>query len=565
MAQEGTRLAMDDVASGRSHDVKRCPDCELRFGAETAFCPFDGTRLLAGSWDPSGDALLGTVVDGRYEVCAVLGEGGMGTVYKVRHTTLNRYFAMKVLRKDLARESDLSARFIQEAHATASIKHPSVVAVTDFGQLGHETPYFVMELLSGRPLSEAIKAAGVLDPTLAVKIILKIAAALGAAHDAGVIHRDLKPENIFLMAPVAGPGNNDDDVRIVDFGAAKVMGARRLTKAGIVFGTPHYMSPEQASGDEVDLRTDIYALGVIMYEMFTGRVPFEADTYMGVLTQHMFVNPAPPSQLAPAHAKELGALEAVTLRALEKKPSARFASMHELRREVERVVRFEEGGQLRVSSAGITVKVRSKRPPPPVPKSFAFPVSPEVDRLVSNGNGDFRRRLGGLALGFGVLAAGALGVVGWSRWARPTASPDSLLSVPRAVSAPQLSVPLASAAAALAELRPRTVEISSAPSAEIWLDGARVGTTPMALVVDSGAATSRVVLRCPGYEDTEVTLDADTRPSLFLELRKGPTSVRPSPSVVSTAPSGVPHVTRRPSAHQSGAPLGSDFSDPWKK
>jgi eukaryotic-like serine/threonine-protein kinase len=335
-------LANDTVVDTR-RPVTRCPECNQHFGADARFCPFDGSELAHELADGAGDTLLGAIVDDRYEVCAVLGEGGMGTVYKVRHTKLDRTFAMKVLRRDLARDKDLAARFTQEARATASIKHPNIVQITDYGTLADDVPYFVMELLLGQPLSTAMKTHEVLPLAVAVNLILKIAGALGAAHDAGVVHRDLKPENVFLVGR-GSAGGLPEDVRILDFGAAKVMGASRITKTGIVFGTPHFMSPEQAAGKVVDHRADIYALGVIMYVLFTGRVPFEADTYMGVLTQHMFVKPVPPSSVSP-HASGLGALEELTLKALEKEPEARFRSMGDLAAEVQRVVRFGPSGE----------------------------------------------------------------------------------------------------------------------------------------------------------------------------------------------------------------------------
>ena len=156
-----------------------------------------------------------------------------------------------------------------------------------------------------------------------------------------------KPDNVFVLGSTTG-AVYDVDVRVVDFGAALVMGTNRVTKTGVVFGTPHYMSPEQASGQPVDHRADVYALGVILYEMFTGRVPFVADTYMGVLTQHMFVRPTPPSQLAEV-ARELGALEDVTLRALEKRPENRYATMQELAADIERASSFGEGGAFRAN------------------------------------------------------------------------------------------------------------------------------------------------------------------------------------------------------------------------
>jgi serine/threonine protein kinase len=336
-------------------EVKACPECNQRFSAEATFCPFDGSTLALSRYEPPVDPLVGTTVDGRYEVIGVLGEGGMGTVYEVRHKMLGRAFAMKLLRRDIAREEDLAARFINEAKATGSIKHPHIVSITDFGRLDDSTPYFVMELLVGQTLAQVLKAEGSLDTTRARAILLQLASALAQAHSSGVIHRDLKPENVFLARPAGGAlAAVQDDVKIVDFGAAKILGSSRITKTGIVFGTPHYMSPEQASGQPVDHRADIYALGVIMYEILTGRVPFEAETYMGVLTQHMFVRPKPPSTVRPDRV-DLGGLEDITLRALEKKPEDRYQTMHGLAADLEKTERGE--------SVARSVRPSSLRPP----------------------------------------------------------------------------------------------------------------------------------------------------------------------------------------------------------
>ena len=334
--------------------VMRCKECGQRFGTEAVFCPFDGEKLERASWDPAGDPLLHRVIDGRYEVTGVLGEGGMGTVYQVRHTSLDRLFAMKVLRRDLASDPELAARFMREARATASVKHPNVVAINDFGRIedaapnAPPVPYFVMEHLVGQTLAHAIKAGGPLPAALGVRVALKIAAALGAAHAERIVHRDLKPDNVFVLGSAAS--SSDVDVRVVDFGAALVLGTGRTTKAGVVFGTPHYMSPEQAGGQPVDHRADVYALGVIMYEMFTGRVPFLAETYMGVLTQHLFVKPVPPSRVC-ERARGLGALEEVILRALEKRPDQRYGTMRELAVDVERFTAFGADGALTVAAS----------------------------------------------------------------------------------------------------------------------------------------------------------------------------------------------------------------------
>ena len=245
----------------------------------------------------------------------------MGRVYRVRHRTLGKRFAMKTLRDDLASDRVVAARFVQEARAMAALDHPNVVAIIDFGELDGGIPYFVMELLEGESLATLIRREGALGARRARGIVRQIASALTVAHAAGIVHRDLKPDNVHV-----GPG---DAVKILDFGIAKVLGASRLTRTGMIFGTPHYISPEQASGDAVDHRADLYSLGVLSYELLTGRVPFEADSFMGVLTQHLYSEPIPPSRLRSSD-ESLGELEPVVLRCLEKSPDARFSSAAEL-------------------------------------------------------------------------------------------------------------------------------------------------------------------------------------------------------------------------------------------
>ncbi|HKO51702.1 MAG TPA: serine/threonine-protein kinase, partial [Polyangiaceae bacterium] len=307
-----------------------CPHCGQHFSADGRFCPFDGEPLCpAPDWDPHADPLLGSVVDDRYEIASVIGEGGMGIVYAARHRALGKRFALKALRKDLATDREIAARFMQEARTAASISHPGLVEITDFGKLPTGQPFFVMELLEGQSLAQLIRRGGPLPAARAIEIVRQIAAALGAAHERSIVHRDLKPDNIHISADAPGK----DHVTIVDFGLAKVIGANRLTRAGMVFGTPHYMSPEQAQGDPTDHRADIYALGVVMYEMFTGRVPFEADSYMGVLTKHMYMAPTPPSQLVGI--EKLGVLEDIILRCMEKKPDHRYRTLLELSHDLE--------------------------------------------------------------------------------------------------------------------------------------------------------------------------------------------------------------------------------------
>jgi serine/threonine-protein kinase len=317
-----------------------CPTCGSHFSPDGRFCPFDGSPLVvAEGWDPSDDALVGTVIDGRYEVLSVIGEGGMGTVYQVRHKALGKRFALKALRKDLAADGEIAARFIQEARTAAAVSHPGLVEITDFGRLESGQVYFVMELLEGQSLASLLRGGGPLPAARGLDIVRQLVHALKAAHDSAIVHRDLKPDNIHISK---GDGERDL-VKIVDFGLAKVIGSSKLTRSGMVFGTPHYMSPEQASGELVDHRADIYAFGIVMYEMFTGKVPFEADSYMGVLTKHMYMAPAPPSELR-GEMKEMGALEDVILRCLQKRPNARYENLAALLADLDQRVPRAQGG-----------------------------------------------------------------------------------------------------------------------------------------------------------------------------------------------------------------------------
>src|SRR3984957_17589969 len=221
---EESAVPHDVVATqtlGPRRQVKSCAECGQRFGIDAAFCPFDGSKLGLGPFEAPVDPLIGTTIGGRYEVRGLLGEGGMGTVYEVRHKMLGRAFAMKLLRRDVAREPDLAARFIHEAKATGSLRHPHIVSITDFGQLADTTPFFVMEMLVGQTLADLIKA-GPLEARRASQILMQVASALGAAHEAGVVHRDLKPENVFLVEGARGAPGSGADVRVVDFGAAKI-------------------------------------------------------------------------------------------------------------------------------------------------------------------------------------------------------------------------------------------------------------------------------------------------------------------------------------------------------
>src|SRR3954447_8347751 len=287
-----------------------------------------------GFMDPQGasasDILIGQTV-GNYLVTQKLGEGGMGSVYLAEHPSIGKKVALKVLHSEFSTDQEVTRRFFHEAKAVNDIGHPNIVDIVDFGILqtagGREQlVYFIMEYLAGLTLSQLIRAEAPLPPERALGIALQVADALSASHRCGIVHRDLKPDNIILLQR----GRERDFVKLLDFGIAKLTGGRATgshrTRAGLVIGTPAYMSPEQCEGrDSVDLRTDVYALGIVLYEMLTGRVPFIGEGYGEILVQHLTQRPRPPSQFRMLQPH----VEAVVLTALEKRADMRYPTMDE--------------------------------------------------------------------------------------------------------------------------------------------------------------------------------------------------------------------------------------------
>ncbi len=299
----------------------------------------------------AADALIDTVIDRRYRVEALLGEGGMGFVYRVTHVELDKALAVKVLRSANTRDEEVMARFRREAQSASNIGHEHIVDIIDFGTLPDGSTYFVMECLEGVDLIDTIDAAQRLPEDRAIHIARQVCLALGAAHDAGIVHRDLKPENVFLIQK----GDDKDFVKVLDFGIAKVANRpNRLTKEGEVLGTPHYMSPEQCAGGDIDHRTDIYSLGVLLYEMVTGHVPHDADTMMGILTKQMYEDALSPTVRVSKLSREL---ERIIMRALEKKPADRYQTMHELEADLARLREAREPS----GSDAITLRLQAGR------------------------------------------------------------------------------------------------------------------------------------------------------------------------------------------------------------
>jgi serine/threonine protein kinase len=279
------------------------------------------------------DRYVGHILGERYRLNQRVGAGGFGSVYLAEHVTLKRRFAIKVLARQLDMDPRFVKRFEREAQLTASLEHPNIVQVTDFGQDDLMGSWFAMEYLQGEDLQQRLARIGRLDNATAVRLMRQVVDAFVYAHRQGVIHRDVKSANVFLLSSDAVT----DHAKVLDFGIARVLeafededgGEAKLTKTGTVMGSPAYMAPEQALGLDVDHRTDIYSLGIVLYEMVTGRVPFTATSALAVLNMQIREAPAAPSEIVP----EAGVnpyLELVILRCLQKKMERRFATTQEL-------------------------------------------------------------------------------------------------------------------------------------------------------------------------------------------------------------------------------------------
>ncbi len=311
--------------------MKACPNCQASYPLNYTHCPRDGSALIdAGSWQE------GTVVRGKYRILSKLGEGGMAVVYKAMHTRFEELRALKVMNAELAHDHDFVKRFLQEAVLTRKIQHPNAVRVEDIDEAEDGRPFMVMEFLDGHGLKDVIEAEAPMAPARVSLIARQVAGALHAAHRLGVVHRDVKPANIVLLAPSRLPGaypeesEGEEQAKVLDFGIAKAKetrleGQTTLTRTGNVIGTPTYMSPEQARGmrgADLDGRSDLYSLGIVMYQMLAGGLPFKADTSMQWILAHLQEPPKPFRELR-GDLEIPPALAAVVMRCLEKDPARR--------------------------------------------------------------------------------------------------------------------------------------------------------------------------------------------------------------------------------------------------
>ncbi|HTQ47576.1 MAG TPA: protein kinase [Polyangiaceae bacterium] len=307
--------------------MRPCPQCANQCDESHKFCPSCGFPIGKVAVNPD-DPLIGRTLPGGYLMLELVGIGGMGRVYRAEQTNLGRTVAVKIIHPHLVGEENAAARFITESRAASRLNHPNSVGIIDFGKSPDGQLYLVMEFLRGHDLARVTYEEGPLPFRRIVDVLRQTLAALAEAHNENIVHRDLKPENI-ILEPVRSGG---DFVKVVDFGLAKIRADQAqpsITSPGIVCGTPEYMSPEQARGDPLDARSDLYAVGVILYQLLTGRLPFEAESPTQVVLAHLTQPPIDPRTVAPDRQipRELAEL---VLKALSKEPKDRFQDSDEL-------------------------------------------------------------------------------------------------------------------------------------------------------------------------------------------------------------------------------------------
>jgi serine/threonine-protein kinase len=329
------------------------------------------------SQDRRSESFVGRTIAGKFLVMSYVGGGAMGAVYKARQLALDKDVAVKLLHREFVGDATYIARFQREARAASKLDHPNSVRVIDFGAEPDGQLYIAMEFLDGRDLFRVLRQDWPLSPARIANVLSQALAAIAVAHDMGVVHRDLKPENVMILRVTDDEGAPKDLVKVCDFGIAKFFAGRdsgpgggdpnRLTTHGFVVGTPEYMSPEQGKGELLDARSDIYALGVILYQLLTGRVPFDAESALGVVLKHVTEDPTPPRQIN-QHADER--LEAICLKAMQKKREDRYQNAREMRAALRAILGGSDaalaGGGLASDEANRT---HSTRPPagPPAP------------------------------------------------------------------------------------------------------------------------------------------------------------------------------------------------------
>jgi serine/threonine protein kinase len=485
-----------------------CARCRRELGEDERYCSGCGAvvsttapvEASAGSGElprvNAPDSNLGRTIGGKYRVDTLIGRGGMGRVYRATDLTLDRPVAVKMLEAGLLEDSNMARRFQREARAATRLSHPNSVAILDFGQTDEGVPFLAMEFVAGRSLTRVVAEEFPLAHERVVRIVAQILAAVGEAHAHGVFHCDLKPENVMIVSR----RDERDSVKVLDFGVAKMVdpgpGLTKLTQAGTVTGTPGYMSPEQARGEALDGRSDLYSVGVILYEMVAGKIPFDAETPIGLLTRMLVDRPPRPSVRSP-HVHVPVALEALIMRALSVDRDGRPASAEAFREALLACNTAERAAAPPSVAPQATVRFEPLPAAPAQPASGATPRSTGQRPARPPARRDVVSALPALiGSTVGALALGALLVYGLTRLtaeptpaaaatagtAPPAVTPGGAAGRNRALvsGAPQsLTLPPAQSGEGI-------LTVMAEPGASITVDGLNAGQAPREVQVTAG-------------------------------------------------------------------------------
>ena len=540
MAQKTTDLGMEATGTG---------DTRISGGPGTGTVTSTG-----GSGATSMPEVIGTTLSGRYLVTRKIGQGGMGAVYEATHTIINKRVAVKVLLEKYAQREALVKRLKQEAQLASSVDNEHIISVTDFGTTEDGRTFVVMEYLEGESLAECLSRETQLSEQRILRIVSQAASALAAAHAKGIVHRDIKPENLFILQR-----KDTDFVKVVDFGISKSLRASseeeettRLTQTGMVLGTPLYMSPEQARGDdELDHRVDVYALGVIMYEASTGRVPFIGNNYLSVISQVLNEEPKPLRVLRPELSEEF---EAVVLKAMSKDVNDRYASANDMLADVNLLLEDPTRSTERAKITGPRRRIKKG-----APSSSRYVVW-----------------IGGIAVVVAAVIFSVTQLLGSAnKPADPAAGSGGAVVV---VAGPAIDAGVAPTvvdAVAAPETQFITISIKTIPKgATIFLDGLEKGApTPTTIRVVKKEKDIAGVARLAGYNDYEFKLNPlehDEKEVLSLRLVKPPkgTPVKTVKALDDTKPQGTGSadtIRRRTSGEISGDPFQGSGTVPDTK
>ena len=525
-----------------------CPTCDARYETDLGTCPKDGDHLVPFK-DPDG--LVGKVIDDRFEVKRLLGRGGMGSVYLAHQRSVDRLVALKVMKADLLEDQAQVKRFILEARAASRLTNNHTITIYDFGKSADGVPYIAMEYLRGLSLRDHLKQEGSLPVDDVVRITSEIAESLAEAHEHGIVHRDLKPENVFL----ATTGGREGVVKVLDFGIARarsLQGGSAVTSTGVIMGTPSYMSPEMIVGEPVDARADLYALGIMMYEMLTGLVPYQAETPMQVLLKHLHSEPEALERVIPS-VRVPGALQRFVWRCLSKSRDARPEDAKAFLAELTAAAAASGDDQpmfpvyatstgFRVDADSLELLTTKKQLLQPLKTGSTGGSGTGTPAYVSDIVVEHKTS----ALPWVIVASGAVLALAVALFflVRPTLrEPAAVIPAPAPAAAPTLVAP---APVTPAPIAPETVSLSLVsvpPGAAVRLDGTAVGVTPHVLRVPKGPGVRRVELTLAGHEPVTVPVIPDQ--DRIVQQVLTPTAPAPEPAV-EKAPEPAPAAVKSP-------------------